>query len=664
MSDVQAAERLGSFRVVPTEGIEAGTRITLTIEYTVGDAGLAVGGGLALRFPNTWEKPLAPQHDPVPWAPKPAGAESEVVPYSPRNLSATPRSAAGGASLLLTSEQHWARITVRGAALAKGDTIVIVYGDTSFGCDGALVSNCPRNDQGVELFADAAGNGEFAPVAGSPCLIGIVPGDTHAFLVVGPSLTEPGSPIQIKVAALDRCHNASRSPFISRVIGKPRADSPACGIRVVSRETATKKTVRKKKLDTLFTETFFEGESNSKVINSPAPLEAGVLRVAVTDETGEVFGMSNPIESAEPQADYRIFWGDLHGRSGFTLGACPVPGTARSGARKVSCDDVYTFARKHGLLDFAAVADENGAFRETWKESQEAAVRATENGKFVALKCFEWASPEFGHRGVYFRDAEIEAALSGSPRMPIDDFYALFKDRQVIIIPYHPFLLMNWSRLNPEFEPVTEIYSGLGASERHKNPLWTLAETPNGSVQAALARGYRLGFMACSHTNIGCPGRAQAELADWLPYKGGLTAVCAKELTREALFDALKARRCYATTGARIILKVSVNDQPMGSVIEIPKEKAGDPRALHISAVGTDVINKIEVVCNNDDAFVFEPLRDNANYTYDDDLPFDEVLAESKERGLELKEIFYYVRVTQRDGEMAWSSPIWVRLKE
>jgi hypothetical protein len=204
----------------------------------------------------------------------------------------------------------------------------------------------------------------------------------------------------------------------------------------------------------------------------------------------------------------------------------------------------------------------------------------------------------------------------------------------------------------------------MGASERHKNPLWHHSESPGGGVQAALARGYHLGFIGCSHTNLGCPGRGFAELYDWLPVKGGLTAVCAKELTREAIFDALKARRCYATTGARIILKVSVNDQPMGSLIEIPKEKAGKPRNLHITAIGTDVISKIEVVCNNDDAFLFEPNRDHADYMYDDDLPFEEVLAESKERGLELKEIFYYVRVTQRDGEIAWSSPIWIRLKE
>ena len=657
MSDVQTAALLGSFRVAPAEPVEAGSRVTLTIEYTVGEAGIAVGGGLAIEFPETWEKPVAPRLSLVPWAPKPSSdVQPQVVPYSPRNISVTVKSAAA-AALALASEQNWARVTVKGAALAKGDTLTLVYGDKTWGSDGALVSNCPRNDQGIGLFVDAKGSGEFAPAPGSPCLIEVVSGETSQFLVVGPSLTEPGTPVEIKLAALDRSHNPPRSPFISRVIGKPRADSPSCGVRVVARETGTKKFVRKKKLDTLFTETFFEGDTSSKIIVSPATLEPGVLRVAVTDETGEIFGMSNPVESADPQVNYRIFWGDLHGRT-----------AASSRARKVTCDEFYAFARKHALLDFAAVGDENGGFLDSWKETQEAAARNTENGKFVALKCFEWNSPEFGHRAVYFKDCAVDPTLPGgateAARMPIDNLYALFKGREVFMVPFHPFVLMNWGRLNPELEPLTEIYSGMGAAERHKNPLWFHSESPGGGVQAALARGYHLGFIACSHTNIGCPGRGFAEMHDWLPVKGGLTAVCAKELTREAIFDALKARRCYATTGARIILKVSVNKQPMGSIIEIPKEKAGQPRNLHISAIGTDVISKIEVVCNNDDAFLFEPNRDHTDYMYDDDLPFDEVLAESKERGLDLKEIFYYVRVTQRDGEIAWSSPIWVKLKE
>ena len=39
----------------------------------------------------------------------------------------------------------------------------------------------------------------------------------------------------------------------------------------------------------------------------------------------------------------------------------------------------------------------------------------------------------------------------------------------------------------------------------------------------------------------------------------GRAVVLAEALTREAVFDALHARRCYATTGAPIVLDFTVN---------------------------------------------------------------------------------------------------------
>ncbi|HIJ56105.1 MAG TPA: DUF3604 domain-containing protein, partial [Deltaproteobacteria bacterium] len=51
---------------------------------------------------------------------------------------------------------------------------------------------------------------------------------------------------------------------------------------------------------------------------------------------------------------------------------------------------------------------------------------------------------------------------------------------------------------------------------------------------------------------------------------GGLTCVLAEELTRESIFNALKNRRCYGTTGPRMALRFEANGHPMGSVVETP----------------------------------------------------------------------------------------------
>ena len=60
------------------------------------------------------------------------------------------------------------------------------------------------------------------------------------------------------------------------------------------------------------------------------------------------------------------------------------------------------------------------------------------------------------------------------------------------------------------------------------------------------------------------------------PYWEGLAAVWAKELTRRSLFEALQARRTYALTRARIVLRMTVNGAPMGS--ELPESEKAEIR--------------------------------------------------------------------------------------
>ncbi|MCA9688277.1 MAG: DUF3604 domain-containing protein, partial [Myxococcales bacterium] len=55
---------------------------------------------------------------------------------------------------------------------------------------------------------------------------------------------------------------------------------------------------------------------------------------------------------------------------------------------------------------------------------------------------------------------------------------------------------------------------------------------------------------------------------------GGLTCVLAEALTRPSVFAALRARRCYGTTGARVDLDFTVNGQPMGAAIQAEGEVA------------------------------------------------------------------------------------------
>jgi hypothetical protein len=62
-----------------------------------------------------------------------------------------------------------------------------------------------------------------------------------------------------------------------------------------------------------------------------------------------------------------------------------------------------------------------------------------------------------------------------------------------------------------------------------------------------LRAGHRYGIVCNSDGHKGRPG------------SNGLTAVFSEDLSRDATFTALRARRCYGTTNARILLVFGIN---------------------------------------------------------------------------------------------------------
>jgi len=103
-------------------------------------------------------------------------------------------------------------------------------------------------------------------------------------------------------------------------------------------------------------------------------------------------------------------------------------------------------------------------------------------------------------------------------------------------------------------------------------------------VQDGLARGYRLGIIASGDNGTGFPGK----------WGWGLVATYADELTRDGIWEALKARRCYGVTGDRIKLRLSIDDGFMGDVIH-----AAGPVHLTAQVECTQALDRIEVIKDN-----------------------------------------------------------------
>jgi hypothetical protein len=198
-------------------------------------------------------------------------------------------------------------------------------------------------------------------------------------------------------------------------------------------------------------------------------------------------------------------------------------------------------------------------------------------------------------------------------------------------------------------EELVEIYSQLGVFERPGTHRAATRETAGASVTDLLARGFRPGFTASSDTRLTTPGNPRAVLHGDHRYPGGLTAVLAKELTREAVLDALRARRCYATTGPRVLLEFTVDGAPMGSVLRVAR---GHVAEVYGSLGSSGKWTRVEIVGPTGAIGVLTPPPEKAD------------VVELRAKTPPVTEpAWVYLRGVDERGDMAWSSPVYLSPK-
>jgi hypothetical protein len=106
-----------------------------------------------------------------------------------------------------------------------------------------------------------------------------------------------------------------------------------------------------------------------------------------------------------------------------------------------------------------------------------------------------------------------------------------------------------------------------------------------------LQNGFHVGFIGSSDNHRLHPGYGPATNFQM----GGLAAVLAAENTPQAIFDALRARACYATTGERIIVDADLDGVAMGQRVS-PSAR----RRIRCRVMGTAPIEGVDLLKNGD----------------------------------------------------------------
>ena len=353
---------------------------------------------------------------------------------------------------------------------------------------------------------------------------------------------------------------------------------------------------------------------------------------------------------------YTLIYGNLHEHSNSSN--CWPAGNDGS------LHDDYRFGMYSEGYDFVGMTDHAGSTSEIhWRKNLRLADFYNESESFVAIPAVEWtlqSDPELddiqhgaGHYNIIFASSEdAEKYIRNKhelycPRTPETDIApALWKmldekKIQCVTIPHHSadkVHPVDWNVTDPRYVTTVEIFQCRGNNEypgcpRERN---LSRHTPTHHKRAYIDyafknKNYKMGFIASGdHNNMGV----------------GVAALWVKEISREGILEALRNRRTFATTGDKMYIDLMINGTPMGSV-----SRSGKIPEMAIDVLGQYPLEKVEILRNSRVIHQFhmdkEVLEFRQNYS---DLNYMD----------EPDVLYYYVRATQKNKAIAWSSPIWV----
>lgn len=394
--------------------------------------------------------------------------------------------------------------------------------------------------------------------------------------------------------------------------------------------------------------------------------EVGIYTIQLLNtKTKEIF-RSAPIRCFA-DGDKHLFWGLLHGESEKIDSTENIESCLRH------------FRDERAMNFFASSPFENleETSNEIWKTISQNIADFDEMDRFVTFLGCQWkgTSPQEGIRQIVFaKDNKSILRKKDQKYATLKKMYKNLSPKEIVSIPSFSMgkkYGFDFNDFDPQFERVVEIYNSWGSSECTKkegNP-WPIQsdktsgiqEFPEGSVINALLRNRRFGFVAGGLDDRGT--YAGFFEGDQQQYHPGLTAIIANEHSRPSIFEALHNRSCYATTGEKIIVGLYLAGSPMGSELSTAI-KSGLMVNRHLSGyvAGTTKLKSVEIIRNGKVLTSLKCSTYYLDFTYDDMTPFEKVAIPDKENKKNPPFAFYYLRVTQADGHMAWSSPIWVDL--
>ncbi|MCL5742347.1 MAG: DUF3604 domain-containing protein [Acidobacteria bacterium] len=339
---------------------------------------------------------------------------------------------------------------------------------------------------------------------------------------------------------------------------------------------------------------------------------------------------------------YRILRGDFHRHTEISY----------DGAGDGSLEDYFRYMLDGAGMDTGIIGDHNmgGDVEYSWWRTEKSYDLFNVPGRFTPLFGYERSvrypnghrNVVFDHRGV--RTLPVRAEENrGSMNSGVILFPYLRQNRGICMD--HSMATgqgTDYRDNDPELEPLVEIYQGYHASYEYAGAPRAESESrqltlhgpfqPAGFWWNALAKGLRLGVHASSdHISTHC----------------SYAMILTPSATRADIVEGMRKRHAYAATDNIVLDFQAEGEQGLRHMMGDDFAFRGRP-VLHGKIVGTVPVVSLQLIRNNEFVYTQRPNARECEFTYIDQSPRP-------------GDNWYYVRVLQQDGNLAWSSPIWIR---
>jgi hypothetical protein len=345
---------------------------------------------------------------------------------------------------------------------------------------------------------------------------------------------------------------------------------------------------------------------------------------------------STRIFTERQSGTYGLYFGQIHSHTNFSDGA-GSPEDAFSHATGVSDLDFLAVTDHSNSLDNADSASILTSSAGEWETGHQLADQYTTD-TFVGIYGFEMTwSNGLGHMNT-FNTAGFQSRTQTE-----------FSTYSTALQNYYAALKTDSNSLSQFNHPGTTFgdFSDFAYYDEEIDQLITLIEVGNGEG-AIGSSGYFPSYEYYTRAldkgwHVAPSNNQDNHKGNWGDSNTGRTVVLSDGLSRENIYDAIRNYRVYATEDSDLNILYTLDGSTMGTILD---GASGETAAIKVELSDkTDAgLAQVEVIVNGGKSLASASATCNETVTFDVPATYS----------------YYYIKVTQADGDIAVTAPVWL----